>query len=83
MKKRYVLSGKMTIGVSVEVEADDEDQAEEIGRAFTAQTCVGDGSVSGLLGLRWPHSVEGVIRSTVKFFDTDCYPEWDDVEEAT
>jgi len=75
MKFRF--SGKLMVGVSLEIEAEDEEAALEIAEAIEASAYVGHGSMSGLVGLS---SDSRAVQGT-RFFTEDCFPEWDDVEE--
>ena len=75
---KFLLSGKLTVRVSLEIEAADEFEAEERSQEILAETFVGHGSLSGLVGLSdGSKAVQGT-----EFITDDCYPEWDDIREV-
>jgi hypothetical protein len=68
---KYRVYGNMTVGLSIEVEADNEDEAIDAADDLQheAAVFVGNGSQAGLVGLE-PR------ESTLEFDACDCYPEW-------
>ncbi len=69
---KYLLSGKMTVGVSVEIEAESLEEAEHLSQEMMAVAYMGNGSSCGLVGL------DTHLRP--QFHTDDCYPEWGDIE---
>lgn len=66
----FEISGKLMVGVTYRVEAEDEDAALDV--AVEVGANIGDNSGQHL-------HISGAVARSVAWHTTDCYPEPDDV----
>lgn len=72
---KFTAYARVTIGVEFEVEAESEDAVYD-DESIVLQCYVGNGSISGLLGIVG----DSVRSSSVCWCTADCYPEIEGVE---
>lgn len=82
MKRRYTISGRVTVGVSIDVMIDDDDLEE-----MSALDLVQDADATSLVEVmgdsRGRHlAVDGGLHESLNWWLDGCYIEFDDAEKT-
>jgi len=73
---KFKFYGPLKVYVSLEIEAEDMEEAQHKAEEINTHVVVGDGSCGMDLQLKGPF-----IFDSIEWHDTDCYPELDPEEE--